>query len=1373
MRRKKLAARILSVFVAAACILANNSSLIAAAAENTGTEEAQDLLQSGNEGSDEADEVSEETDETENASNGDTAESGVTAENAQETDPSEVSGEIGTDGSGEEATEETEASDPGEEVIEETEAPDPGEEVIEGTEAPDPDEEVIEETAEETEAPEPGEEAAEENEAAGTEEEAAEENEAAGTEEEASEDAEISETQEPEVTVEEAQTAAEEVPEAENEQPEAMEIIDSDGVIEGSSQGKMDAASWQNSVEDILSADVIGADVDTASADCVLAGVTGTYITDTDAALARINEIRYEACEEGVLNPDTNKPLTTADYVPIKWSGDLEYIARMRAAESAYTGGHARMNGKDIWSLTSPSGVRSWGEVLAWNNGSSMIAGINQWYGEKADWVNQKEGAVTGHYTQMIDPTNLYVGLGTFCTENTRYYNTTAGEFSFKTGLDEYRMDMSGDCVQLLDISLSNVNSSGRILGKMMGAPGTEAEHLMAAPVSFKFGNSDVYFMNGVNWSSSDPAVATVSEDGTVCAVESGTAVIEASAAGGTVTASAEFTVKSINDCEIELGQTVYTYDGDAKKPAVTVSYKGTALKEGTDYTVSYGDNVNAGTAAVMVTGSEEYAGSVEKTFTIEKAEQTLDVQDMRIEYATAAQIEVNGAHTDVVFESLDTAVASVNEEGTVTGTGAGSARILVKTDGDGNYKPASASLTVTVTPVSLRDSDRIGVSLTATEFTYDGSEQKPGVRVTCDGRELTAGSDYTAAFGESTNAGEKSVVMTGSGNYTGTVTANYTILKAQQTLKAEDVRVEFGGSEGIHVTDAHGKVTYKSQNTAVAKVAADGTVTGAGAGETSITAAAAGDDNYEAASISIAVTVTQIDISDASRTAVSLSATEFTYDGSEKKPEISVSCDGRNLIAGTDYEAAFGDCVNAGEKTVQITGTGNYTGLVEKNYRIRRAPQRIIAQDLVVGLDKTGKIKVSGAHTALTFESEDTSVAAVAEDGTVSGVGEGGTVITVLAGEDDNYEAASTRLQVTVFKPADLTRAQIKLQTTAYTYDGKAKKPAVTVTADGNELSEGYTVTYVNNVNAGEADAVNGPKAVITGDGNTAVGRMEVPFTIKKAEQKVSISANTLTVDAGKTGKVTVTGPIGTVKAVFESTATAKATVSANTAAAGKTPVYTVTVSGITVGKTTMTVKASGDKNHEAAKVTCTIKVRPKATASFKAAPAADGKGIRLAWTKAAGATNYQIYRNGKLVKTVGNVASWTDTGANTNGAKYTFKIYAKADTGVSGQYKSVIYYKLSRPAAPRVTNSAAGKATVKWAKNDKSNGYQIQYGLKSNFSGAKSVTLTKNSILSKVIGSLSKGKIYYVRTRTYKKVSGETYYSAWSAASKIRISK
>lgn len=60
------------------------------------------------------------------------------------------------------------------------------------------------------------------------------------------------------------------------------------------------------------------------------------------------------------------------------------------------------------------------------------------------------------------------------------------------------------------------------------------------------------------------------------------------------------------------------TYTGEALTPAVTVqSAAGRTLNENADYTVSYSDNVNAGTGTVTVTGKGNYTGTKEAVFTI------------------------------------------------------------------------------------------------------------------------------------------------------------------------------------------------------------------------------------------------------------------------------------------------------------------------------------------------------------------------------------------------------------------------------------------------------------------------------------------------------------------------------------------------------------------------------------------------------------------------------------------------------------------------------------------------------------------------------------------------------------------------------------
>jgi hypothetical protein len=73
--------------------------------------------------------------------------------------------------------------------------------------------------------------------------------------------------------------------------------------------------------------------------------------------------------------------------------------------------------------------------------------------------------------------------------------------------------------------------------------------------------------------------------------------------------------------------------------------------------------------------------------------------------------------------------------------------------------------------------------------------------------------------------------------------------------------------------------------------------------------------------------------------------------------------------------------------------------------------------------------------------------------------------------------------------------------------------------------------------------------------------------------------------------------------------------------------------------------------------------------------------------------------------------------------------------------------------------------KITVKWKKQTtQTTGYQIQYATNSEFTGAKKVTVSKNSSGSKTISELKANKKYYVRIRTYKTIKGVKYYGNWS---------
>lgn len=72
----------------------------------------------------------------------------------------------------------------------------------------------------------------------------------------------------------------------------------------------------------------------------------------------------------------------------------------------------------------------------------------------------------------------------------------------------------------------------------------------------------------------------------------------------------------------VTLNPDTYVYDGNEKKPAVTVTYDGQTLTENTSYTLTYANNKDAGTASVTIDGKNSLHGQIVKNFTIQKADQ-------------------------------------------------------------------------------------------------------------------------------------------------------------------------------------------------------------------------------------------------------------------------------------------------------------------------------------------------------------------------------------------------------------------------------------------------------------------------------------------------------------------------------------------------------------------------------------------------------------------------------------------------------------------------------------------------------------------------------------------------------------------------------
>lgn len=82
--------------------------------------------------------------------------------------------------------------------------------------------------------------------------------------------------------------------------------------------------------------------------------------------------------------------------------------------------------------------------------------------------------------------------------------------------------------------------------------------------------------------------------------------------------------------------------------------------------------------------------------------------------------------------------------------------------------QPPENGLVLSHAKVDISSNPEIQVTLTQTDFEYDGTAKTPAAVVTRDGQALTEGTDYTISYTSHTNAGEAAAVITGIGDYCG-----------------------------------------------------------------------------------------------------------------------------------------------------------------------------------------------------------------------------------------------------------------------------------------------------------------------------------------------------------------------------------------------------------------------------------------------------------------------------------------------------------------------------------------------------------------------------------------------------------------------------
>ena len=170
-----------------------------------------------------------------------------------------------------------------------------------------------------------------------------------------------------------------------------------------------------------------------------------------------------------------------------------------------------------------------------------------------------------------------------------------------------------------------------------------------------------------------------------------------------------------------------------------------------------------------------------------------------------------------------------------------------------------------------------------------------------------------------------------------------------------------------------------------------------------------------------------------------------------------------------------------------------------------------------------------------------------------------------------------------------------------------------------------------------------------------------------------------------------------------------------------------------------------------------------------------------KFTWAKTSGVSGYQLQistKDGKKWDKTYNAKTATSYTVKGLTAGSAYKVRVRFYITKNGKNYYGAWATLTSPTLPKGTvlskvTPAKKSFTAQWKKNKAVTGYQLQYSLKSNFSGAKSKAIKGASKLKLTIKSLQGGKKYFVRVRTYKTIAGKTYYSTWSKAKTVTTKK
>ena len=256
----------------------------------------------------------------------------------------------------------------------------------------------------------------------------------------------------------------------------------------------------------------------------------------------------------------------------------------------------------------------------------------------------------------------------------------------------------------------------------------------------------------------------------------------------------------------------------------------------------------------------------------------------------------------------------------------------------------------------ALKEISNMKVALSETSYTYDGKAKTPSVRVQDDGYLLQAGTDYNVIYSNNRNVGKATVTITGTGNYTGSISINFEIKKASNVIKAAAIIKNVSGKTqtvkiNAKVNDG-AKLTYSSNNKSV-KVNAKGKITIARkfTGKAVITITAAETGKYKKTTTHITVTVRP-------------NGTSLSGLSNKSKGRAKVSWKRNKAVTGYRIQYSTDKKFKKGVKNVNVNKNKTTTATLAKlkkgkTYYVRIATYKKVGEKIYSSWSKAKKIRI------------------------------------------------------------------------------------------------------------------------------------------------------------------------------------------------------------------------------------------------------------------------------------------------------------------------------------------------------------------------------------------------------------------------------